>query len=171
VARIGSVPQPETALRLWRLFGNTPEFWLNAQQAIELWEAAGALKGDVARIRPRDAADAETCRQILGCKHAPARRVSSWALAFTGKAHGLRRLHARSAQQGSLGESAKPLHGSAGCPARALRAGTGLSNEAGAGGLGAFPFESCRRLHESTRVGCGPAPRASPGAEATGDRR
>ena len=47
---------PEMALRLSRLFGNTPEFWLNLQRAIDLWEAAGALKDDVARIRPLDAA-------------------------------------------------------------------------------------------------------------------
>jgi antitoxin HigA-1 len=47
---------PEMALRLSRLFGNTAEFWLNAQRAIDLWEAAEALKDDVARIRPLDAA-------------------------------------------------------------------------------------------------------------------
>jgi len=47
---------PEMALRFSRLFGNTPEFWLNAQRAVDLWEAAEALKDDVARIRPLDAA-------------------------------------------------------------------------------------------------------------------
>lgn len=47
---------PEMALRLSRLFGNTPEFWLNAQRAVDLWEAAEALKDSVARIRPLDAA-------------------------------------------------------------------------------------------------------------------
>ncbi|MDA1076839.1 MAG: HigA family addiction module antitoxin [Proteobacteria bacterium] len=47
---------PEMALRLSRLFGNTPEFWLNAQRAVDLWEAAEALKDDVAQIRPLDAA-------------------------------------------------------------------------------------------------------------------
>ena len=45
---------PEMALRLSRLFGNTPEFWLNAQRAVDLWEAGEALKDDVARIRPLD---------------------------------------------------------------------------------------------------------------------
>ena len=39
------------ALRLGRLFGNSPEFWLNAQQAIDLWDAAQAIKSDVARNR------------------------------------------------------------------------------------------------------------------------
>jgi len=43
---------PEMALRLSRLFGNSPEFWLNAQQAVDLWDAAQAIKDDVARIRP-----------------------------------------------------------------------------------------------------------------------
>ncbi len=47
---------PEMALRLSRLFGNTPEFWLNAQRAVDLWEASEALKDDVAQIRPLDAA-------------------------------------------------------------------------------------------------------------------
>jgi len=47
---------PEMALRLGRLFGNTPEFWLNAQRAVDLWDAARAIKDDVAQIRPLHAA-------------------------------------------------------------------------------------------------------------------
>ncbi len=43
---------PEMALRLSRLFGNAPEFWLNAQRAVDLWDAAQAIKGDMARIKP-----------------------------------------------------------------------------------------------------------------------
>jgi addiction module HigA family antidote len=43
---------PEMALRLSRLFGNSPEFWLNAQRAVDLWDAGQAIKDDVARIRP-----------------------------------------------------------------------------------------------------------------------
>ncbi len=43
---------PEMALRLSRLFGNAPEFWLNAQRAVDLWDAAQAIKDDVARIKP-----------------------------------------------------------------------------------------------------------------------
>jgi len=35
---------PEMALRLSRLFGNTPEFWLNAQRAVDLWDAARNIK-------------------------------------------------------------------------------------------------------------------------------
>jgi addiction module HigA family antidote len=47
---------PEMALRLARLFGNSPEFWLNAQRAVDLWDAARALKTEVMRIRPLSAA-------------------------------------------------------------------------------------------------------------------
>jgi len=43
---------PEMALRLSRLFGNSPEFWLNAQRAVDLWDAAQAIRDDVARIKP-----------------------------------------------------------------------------------------------------------------------
>ncbi len=43
---------PEMSLRLARLFGNSPEFWLNAQQAVDLWGAAQAIKQDIARIKP-----------------------------------------------------------------------------------------------------------------------
>ena len=44
------------ALRLGRLFGNSPEFWLNAQRAVDLLVASEALKEEVARIRPLVAA-------------------------------------------------------------------------------------------------------------------
>ncbi|MDQ3674298.1 MAG: HigA family addiction module antitoxin [Gemmatimonadota bacterium] len=43
---------PGMALRLSRLFGNSPEFWLNAQHAVDLWDASQAIKDDVARIKP-----------------------------------------------------------------------------------------------------------------------
>ena len=43
---------PEMALRLGRLFGNSPEFWLNAQHAVDLWDAAQSIKREVARIKP-----------------------------------------------------------------------------------------------------------------------
>jgi addiction module HigA family antidote len=47
---------PEMALRLSRLFGNTPEFWLNAQRAVDLWEAARMMKGKINHISPLTAA-------------------------------------------------------------------------------------------------------------------
>jgi addiction module HigA family antidote len=43
---------PEMALRLSRLFGNTPEFWLNLQRAVDLWDAHQAIKSTVRRIKP-----------------------------------------------------------------------------------------------------------------------
>ena len=43
---------PEMALRLARLFGNSPEFWLNAQRAVDLWAAEQSLGEKVERIKP-----------------------------------------------------------------------------------------------------------------------
>ena len=43
---------PEMALRLARLFGNSPEFWLNLQRAVDLWDAEEAIKAEVRRIEP-----------------------------------------------------------------------------------------------------------------------
>jgi addiction module HigA family antidote len=47
---------PAMALRLSRLFGNSPEFWLNAQRAVDLWEAARSIKTKIDRISPLNAA-------------------------------------------------------------------------------------------------------------------
>lgn len=47
---------PEMALRLARLFGNSPEFWLNAQRSVELWNASKSMQAEVDRIKPLDAA-------------------------------------------------------------------------------------------------------------------
>ena len=43
---------PEMALRLSRLFTNSSEFWLNAQCAVDLWDADKAIKAQVQRIKP-----------------------------------------------------------------------------------------------------------------------
>jgi len=43
---------PEMALRLSRLFGNSPEFWLNAQRAVDLWDASQEIGAAVKRIKP-----------------------------------------------------------------------------------------------------------------------
>jgi antitoxin HigA-1 len=42
---------PEMSLRLGKLFGNSPEFWLKAQRTLDLWEAAQVLRDDVADIK------------------------------------------------------------------------------------------------------------------------
>ena len=43
---------PPMALRLSRLFGNSPAFWLNAQQARDLWESERGYYDELVRIRP-----------------------------------------------------------------------------------------------------------------------
>jgi plasmid maintenance system antidote protein VapI len=40
------------ALRLARLFGNSPDFWLNAQRAVDLWDAAEAIEHELDGITP-----------------------------------------------------------------------------------------------------------------------
>jgi addiction module HigA family antidote len=43
---------PEMALRLGKLFGNAPEFWLNLQRAVDLWDAEATARTSVAQITP-----------------------------------------------------------------------------------------------------------------------
>jgi antitoxin HigA-1 len=44
---------PDTALRLAKLFGTSPEFWLNGQLAWDLFQAMHSAKMlDVAKIQP-----------------------------------------------------------------------------------------------------------------------
>lgn len=47
---------PTMALRFGRLFGNTPEFWLNAQRAVDIWEAAQENREKIEHITPLTAA-------------------------------------------------------------------------------------------------------------------
>jgi antitoxin HigA-1 len=42
---------PEMSLRLGKLFGNSPEFWLKAQRAVDLWDAAQVIRDDVVNIK------------------------------------------------------------------------------------------------------------------------
>ncbi|MCO5175224.1 MAG: HigA family addiction module antitoxin [Trueperaceae bacterium] len=43
---------PEMALRLARLFGTSPEFWVDAQREVDLWDASRALATTLERIEP-----------------------------------------------------------------------------------------------------------------------
>ena len=43
---------PEMAIRLSRYFGNSAQFWLNAQQAVDLWEASLRMKTQIDQIKP-----------------------------------------------------------------------------------------------------------------------
>jgi addiction module HigA family antidote len=47
---------PAMALKLARLFGNTPEFWLNAQRALDLWGAQKRYEKEIKRVKPLHAA-------------------------------------------------------------------------------------------------------------------
>ena len=47
---------PLMALRLSRLFGNSPEFWLNAQHAWDLWDSEQRFWKELSEIRPLNAA-------------------------------------------------------------------------------------------------------------------
>ena len=42
---------PAMALKLSKLFGNSPEFWLNAQRAVDLWEANRRYQEQIRRIK------------------------------------------------------------------------------------------------------------------------
>ncbi len=57
----GSAPSPahtdhfaraDVALRFSCRVGNSAEFWLNAQRAVDLWDATQALGDDMLRIKP-----------------------------------------------------------------------------------------------------------------------
>jgi addiction module HigA family antidote len=47
---------PVMALRLSRLFGTTPEFWLKAQNAHDIWHSEQQFKNDLKQIHPLNAA-------------------------------------------------------------------------------------------------------------------
>jgi plasmid maintenance system antidote protein VapI len=44
------------ALRLARLFRNTPEFWMNAQRAVDLWNAEKNIRKSIEKMAPLNAA-------------------------------------------------------------------------------------------------------------------
>ena len=47
---------PVMALRLSRLFGNSPEFWMNAQNAWDLWDSEPRFRKELSQIQPLNAA-------------------------------------------------------------------------------------------------------------------
>ena len=47
---------PVMALRLSRLFGNSPEFWLNVQHARDIWESKQRFQKELKQILPLNAA-------------------------------------------------------------------------------------------------------------------
>ena len=47
---------PVMALRLSRLFGNSPEFWLKVQHSRDIWESERLYEKELKQIHPLDAA-------------------------------------------------------------------------------------------------------------------
>jgi antitoxin HigA-1 len=43
---------PDMAHRLARVFNTTPEFWMNLQQAVDIWETLTANRQQYAKLRP-----------------------------------------------------------------------------------------------------------------------
>jgi addiction module HigA family antidote len=43
----------DTALRLGRYFGTSEQFWLNLQNQYDVWRMRGALRAQIAAIKPR----------------------------------------------------------------------------------------------------------------------
>ena len=43
---------PEMALRLAKFFGNSADFWLNLQRAVDLYQARLALQDEMRNIKP-----------------------------------------------------------------------------------------------------------------------
>ncbi|TVQ96682.1 MAG: addiction module antidote protein, HigA family [Desulfovibrionales bacterium] len=54
---------PLMALRLSRLFGNSPRFWLNAQQAVDLWDLEATYHGELEAI-PRLEAEKDESKSL-----------------------------------------------------------------------------------------------------------
>lgn len=47
---------PDMAHRLARVFKTTPEFWMNLQQAVDIWESLSANRHEYAKLKPLKAA-------------------------------------------------------------------------------------------------------------------
>jgi len=48
---------PDMALRLGRLFGTTPQYWLNLQRNVDLWDSLDADRVAIEAIEPLPIAD------------------------------------------------------------------------------------------------------------------
>ena len=43
---------PDMALRLARLFGTSPQYWLNLQRNVDLWDSLDLQRDSIERIQP-----------------------------------------------------------------------------------------------------------------------
>lgn len=48
---------PEMALRLARVFGTTPQYWLNMQRNVDLWQSLDLHRDDIMQLKPLAAAN------------------------------------------------------------------------------------------------------------------
>ena len=67
VSRRATSARSEMALRLARLSGDSPEFWLNAQRSVDLWDAAQNVGKDVRRIKPLRVAWSILAMETVDC--------------------------------------------------------------------------------------------------------
>jgi antitoxin HigA-1 len=42
----------DMAQRLSRILGNSPQFWLNMQQAVDLWDTSAAKRAEYEKLKP-----------------------------------------------------------------------------------------------------------------------
>ncbi len=52
VVRCRRAVSPEMALRLSRVFSTTPQFWLNLQRNVDLWDSFEVLEPSLKRVKP-----------------------------------------------------------------------------------------------------------------------
>lgn len=45
---------PDMCLRLARLFGTTPQFWLNMQTKVDLWDSMDLHREEIEKVQPLD---------------------------------------------------------------------------------------------------------------------
>ncbi|PJE53182.1 HigA family addiction module antitoxin [Marinomonas polaris] len=48
----GGVLTAPIAIKLAAVFGNTPEFWLNIQHAVDLWDTQNRYQEEAKRVKP-----------------------------------------------------------------------------------------------------------------------
>ena len=51
---------PDMCLRLARLFGTTPQFWLNMQSKVDIWNSMELHRDDIEAIEPIDCSELST---------------------------------------------------------------------------------------------------------------
>ena len=68
---------PEMCLRLGRLFGTTPQFWMNMQSKVDIWDSLALHEDEVKAIEPSEKTTIARHHAILPN---PSQKVASFAL-------------------------------------------------------------------------------------------